>query len=34
MFDKAENIRYDDVNKEEMTKKKENLLTRKEDSEN
>ena len=34
MFDKIENIWYDDVNKEEMTKKKENLLTRKEDSEN
>ena len=34
MFDKIENIGYDDVNKEEMTKKKETLLTRKEDSEN
>ena len=34
MFDKTKNIWYDDVNKEEMTKKKENLLTRKEDSEN
>ena len=32
MFDKTKNIWYDDVNKEEMTKKKENLLTRKEDS--
>ena len=34
MFDKTKDLWYDDINKEEMTKKKENLLTRKEDSEN
>ena len=34
MFDKIKNMCYDNVNKEVERKEKENLLTRKEDSEN